>query len=202
MSTLPKTYITPEQYLEIDRQAERKSEYYDGEMFAMAGAGWAHNLIVCEPDPRARHSSFAGGPCTRSSERHACSRRSTGRYVYPDATVVCGKPQFADDRRDILLNPTVIFEVLSPSTASFDRGFKFDAYTAIPSLREYVLDRVRPHIRVEVFSRQAGRPMVARARQSTRGVDRSRVHRLPSHTRRHLRECRLLAPRRRRPHPP
>jgi Uma2 family endonuclease len=75
------------------------------------------------------------------------------RYAYPDITVVCGKPELADDRRDILLNPTVIIEVLSPSTADFDRGFKFVAYTAIPSLREYVLV-ASERCSIEVFTRQ------------------------------------------------
>lgn len=78
---------------------------------------------------------------------------SAARYAYPDVSVICGKPEVLDRRKDILLNPTVIIEVLSPSTADFDRSFKFVAYTAIPSLRQYVLittDRVS----IEVFTRQ------------------------------------------------
>src|SRR5690242_16529859 len=138
MSTLPNTYITPEQYLEIDRQAERKSEYYDGEMFAMAGAGFAHNLLATNLIA-GLHGQLRGGPCRVLPSDQRVRIGPAGRYGYPDATVVCGKAEFADDRRDILLNPTVVIEILSPSTASFDRGFKFDAYTAITSMREYIL---------------------------------------------------------------
>jgi Uma2 family endonuclease len=162
MSTLPKSFITPEQYLEIDRQAERKSEYYDGEMFAMAGVGVAHNSIVwnliASLNPHLRGRRCRGYP-SDLRVRIAPDRR----YSYPDVTVVCGEPEFLDEQRDVLPNPTLIVEVLSPSTASFDRGFKFDAYTAMESLREYVLvasDRAS----VEVFSRQLdGRWLLAKA---------------------------------------
>jgi len=162
MSTLPKSYITPEQYLEIDRQAERKSEYYDGEMFAMAGAGLAHNTIVWNLIT-GFGSQLRGGPCRGYPSDFRVRIGAGGRYAYPDVTIVCGKPEFADERRDVLLNPTAIVEVLSPSTASFDRGFKFDAYTAVPSLREYVLI-VSDFASVEAFSRQPdGRWLLAKA---------------------------------------
>jgi Uma2 family endonuclease len=161
MSTLPKSYITPEQYLEIDRQAERKSEYYDGEMFAMAGAAEAHNLIVTNLIATL-YSQLRSKPCRIYPSDLRVRINPTGRYAYPDVTVVCGDSQFLDDRRDTLLNPTAIIEVLSPSTASFDRGFKFDAYTAVPSLREYVLI-ASDCPSVEVFSRQAdGRWLLAK----------------------------------------
>src|SRR4051794_39341179 len=152
MSTLPKGFITPEQYLELDRQAERKSEYYDGEMFAMAGAGFPHNTIFLNV-VSGLGSQPVDGPCHGHPGGFRVRIDPGGRYAYPDVTVVCGKPEFADERRDILVNPTVIVEVLSPSTASFERGFKFDAYTAIPSVREYVLI-ASDCVSVEVFSRQ------------------------------------------------
>ena len=161
MSTLPKNHITPEQYLEIDRQAERKSEYYDGEMFAMAGAGLRHNEIVANIIGTL-HAQLRGKPC-RALPSDMRVRISSSRYVYPDVTVVCGKPELADNRGDILLNPTVVIEVLSPSTASFDRGLKFDAYTALESLRDYVLISTETPS-IEVFSRQSdGRWLLTKA---------------------------------------
>src|SRR3954471_16797042 len=110
MSTLPKSHITPEQYLELDRQAERKSEYFDGEMFAMAGAGEAHNRIVW--------NLIAGlGARLRSGCQGFPSdtrvRIGPMRYAYPDVTVVCDKPEFLDGPRDVLVNPTFIVEVQS-----------------------------------------------------------------------------------------
>ena len=162
MSTLPKTYVTPEQYLEIDRPAERKSEYYDGEMFAMAGASVAHNTIVWNVIT-GLGSQLVDGPCQGYPSDFRVRIGPGDRSAYPDVTVVCDKPEFADERRDVLLNPTVIMEVLSPSTASFDRGFKFDAYTAIPSLREYVLI-ASDCASIEVFSRQTdGRWLLTKA---------------------------------------
>jgi Uma2 family endonuclease len=162
MSTLPRNFLTEEQYLEHDRAAEHKSEYYDGEMFAMAGAGLAHNRIVVNTGA-SLHAQLRGKPCEALPSDMRTRIGSAARYAYPDVTVVCGKPEVLDHRKDILLNPTVIVEVLSPSTAAFDHGFKFDMYTAIPSLREYVLiatDRVS----VEVFARQPdGRWLLTKA---------------------------------------
>jgi len=145
--------LTPEQYLEIERAAEYKSEYYDGEMFAMAGAGLAHNRIVADTQ-YALQSQLSGSPCELLPSDMRIRVGSAARYAYPDITIVCGEPALLDNRQDILLNPAVIIEVLSPSTADFDRGFKFVAYTAIQSLRQYVLiatDRAS----IEVFTRQA-----------------------------------------------
>src|SRR3954447_12043553 len=133
MSTLPKNHITPEQYLEIDRQAESKSEYYDGEMFAMAGASYAHNLIVVNT-VSALHTQLRGTRCAALPSDMRLRIGAAARYAYPDAMVVCGEPEVLDEREDILLNPTVIVEVLSPSTESYDRGRKFEYYSAIDSL--------------------------------------------------------------------
>ena len=152
MSTLPKSFISEEKYLELDRAAEHKSEYYDGEMFAMAGAGMAHNQIVFNTSI-AIGIQLRGKSCQGLPSDMRVRIGAAARYSYPDITVVCGKPQVLDNRKDILLNPTVVIEVLSPSTADFDRSFKFVAYTAIPSLRQYVLiatDRAS----IEVFTRQ------------------------------------------------
>ena len=153
MSTLPKNYITPEQYLEIDRQAERKSEYYRGAMFAMAGASWAHNLIVANLLGELGRQ-LRGGPCTPCPSDMRVRVSSTGLYAYPDALIVCGSPQFLDQDHNTLLNPTVIFEVLSPSTESYDRGTKAQLYRSLESLREHVLISSL-HMSVEVFTRQS-----------------------------------------------
>ena len=154
MSTLPKSYITPEQYLEIDDRAERKSEYYRGEMFAMAGASWAHNLIVSNL-LRELGQQLRAGPCTPCPSDMRVRVSSTGLYAYPDALIVYGEPRFLNDDRQTLVNPTVIFEVLSPSTESYDRGTKAQLYRSLESLREHVLIS-SVHMSIEVFTRQSG----------------------------------------------
>lgn len=145
MSTQPKPRITPEQYLEIERRAEFKSEYYQGEMFAMSGARAQHvravgNLaVLLIPALRGRCSVFTNDMRVLV--------RPTGLYTYPDVAVVCGEPVFADREFDTLTNPALLIEVLSPSTESYDRGKKFDHYRTIESLRQYVLVSTdRPHL--------------------------------------------------------
>lgn len=156
MSTQPKNFITPEQYLEIERKAEFKSEYYRGEMFAMAGASEPHNLLVwnliAQLYPQLRRGSCRGYPSDMRVHVPA-----TGLFTYPDVTIVCGEPQFADDRRDTLLNPTLIIEVLSPSTEAFDRGRKFRHYQSIRSLQYYVLIS-SDHMQVDWYTRQPDAP--------------------------------------------
>jgi len=144
MSSQPKTFLTPEQYLEIERAAEYKSEYFNGEMFAMAGARANHNLIVAhivrELDQQLRER-----PCNVYPSDMRVHVSSCDLYTYPDAAVLCGQPAYADQRQDALVNPTVIVEVLSPSTEAYDRGRKFEHYRTIESLRQYLLissDRV------------------------------------------------------------
>ena len=153
MSTQPKTFITPEQYLEIERAAELKSEYYDGEMFAMAGARADHNLIVANAIFLFAQQ-LRDKPCRTYPSDMRIRVGSNHRYTYPDAIVVCREPQYLDDRRDTLLNPTVIIEILSPSTETFDRGRKFAYYRTIGSLSDYLLissDRMS----AELYTRQS-----------------------------------------------
>ncbi len=152
MSTNPRTFLTPEQYLEIERKAEFKSEYYQGEMFAMAGAKEAHNLLVTNL-VAGLHQQLRSGPCRVYSNDMRVRVSATGLYTYPDVTVVCGERQFLDDQRDTLLNPNLLVEVLSASTEAYDRGRKFDQYQTIESFSEYLLvssDRVH----VDLFTRQ------------------------------------------------
>jgi Uma2 family endonuclease len=138
MSSLPNYYLSPEEYLAIERQAEYKSEYVDGVMYAMAGGSERHNLIagnlIAEFNVQLRKTDCRVYP-SDLKVRVPNSRR----FFYPDVSIVCGETQFADDERDVVLNPVVVVEVLSESTAAFDRGKKFQSYQQIESLREYLL---------------------------------------------------------------
>ncbi len=138
MSAQPKTFLTPEQYLEIERRAEYKSEYYRGEMFAMVGAKWNHNLIVARLISQF-DQQLRSRPCSVTPSDMRVRVSATGLYTYPDVVEVCGPPQFLDDERDTLLNPTLIAEVPSPSTEAYDRGRKFEHYRSLESLAEYLL---------------------------------------------------------------
>ncbi len=152
MSSQPKTRLTPEEYLAIERKAEYKSEYFNGEMFAMAGASERHVLIVTNVVAELR-GQLRRRPCTVYSTDLRVRVSPTGLYTYPDIVVVCGQPQFADDQRDTLLNPTLIVEVLSESSKDYDRGGKFEHYRSLASLNEYVLIAQDKH-HVEHFVRQ------------------------------------------------
>ena len=129
---------TPAEYLALERSSDIKRELWNGELFAMAGASETHNLIVTNVVSELR-TQLKGRPCKVYSNDMRVRIAPKKAYTYPDVVVVCGAPQFEDDRRDTLLNPTVIVEVLSPSTEAHDRGLKFESYRTVPSLQEYVL---------------------------------------------------------------
>ncbi|MBW3538816.1 MAG: Uma2 family endonuclease [Planctomycetes bacterium] len=153
MSTAATKRLSPAEYLALERAAEIKSEYYDGEMFAMAGAGRRHNLIKVNIG-RETSLTFKGRPCEIYTSDMRVKVDRTGLYTYPDVVIVCGEPEFEDAEVDTLLNPTVLCEVLSKTSEAYDRGRKFAHYRRLPSLKSYVLiSQDRP--RVEVFSRQA-----------------------------------------------
>lgn len=152
MSSNPKLYFTPQEYLEIDRKSEFKSEYIDGQIVAMTGASREHNLIVTNL-VRELSAQLKGRPCELYPNDMRVRIPATGDYAYPDAVVVCGEPQFEDGNVDVLVNPTLIIEVLSDSTESYDRGKKFRNYRSIKSLAEYVLV-AQDDCRVEQFVRQ------------------------------------------------
>ena len=147
------SYLSPEQYLEIERSAEYKSEYFSGQMFAMAGASREHNLITGNILGEIR-AHLKGKPCETYPSDMRVLVPATGLYTYPDVSVACGEPEFLDEHIDILLNPLVIVEVLSESTESYDRGSKFSQYQSIESLQEYVLI-AKDQPSVECYSRQA-----------------------------------------------
>ena len=138
MPAMPKPLLTPEEYLARERRAETKSEYLRGEVFAMAGASRAHNLIASNAAGELRQQ-LRDRPCEVYPSDMRVKVSPSGLYTYPDVTVVCGEPQFEDAEVDTLLNPKVLVEVLSPSTADYDRGGKFTHYRRLPSLQEYVL---------------------------------------------------------------
>jgi len=137
MATQPKPRLTPEEYLATERLAQTKSEYYDGEVFAMAGAGLNHNRIVINLIASLR-DGLRGRDCEVLGSDMRLLVSDTGLYTYPDVTVVCGKPILADAQSDILTNPLLIIEVLSESTKDYDRGGKFHQYMRVPSLQEYL----------------------------------------------------------------
>jgi Uma2 family endonuclease len=141
---------TPEEYLALERAAEFKSEYRDGVIVGMSGATREHNLITGNVFAEIRQE-LRGRPCEVYTGEMRVWVSNSGVYVYPDVVAVCGKPQFQDNVFDSLLNPSVVVEVSSKSTASYDRREKFDAYRRLPSLREYVIV-AQDQVRVECFS--------------------------------------------------
>ena len=152
MSALEKPFITPEQYLEMERKAEFKSEYYAGQIFAMSGGSAPHSIIsgnvlallwmqLRERDCKAFNSDMK------------VKVSASGLFTYPDVSVVCGEVIYADKTRDMMENPSLIVEVLSPSTQGYDRGEKFAHYQRLTSLTDYLLVS-QDVMRVEHFVRQ------------------------------------------------
>ncbi|SJM90072.1 conserved hypothetical protein [Crenothrix polyspora] len=132
------TYYTAEDYLTLERNAPYKSEFHDGEIYAMTGASRQHNLIAFNIAGELR-DQLKNRPCEAYIGDMRVKAATARSYHYPDITVVCGTPQFEDAHVDTLLNPTVLIEVLSPSTEAYDRGGKFAHYRKIASLCEYLL---------------------------------------------------------------
>ena len=153
MSSQPKPYLTSEEYLALERTAAYKSEYFRGEVFAMAGASPTHVLMVSNI-VAALHGQLRRRPCTVYATDLRLKVHASGLYTYPDVVVVCGEPQFDDDQRDTMVNPALIVEVLSESTQDYDRGGKFAQYRKIPSFVEYVLV-AQDECHVEHFVTQA-----------------------------------------------
>ena len=151
MATEPKTFLTPEQYLEIERKAEYKSEYYAGEMFAMAGAQEPHNLITTNVIV-SLGLQVRGRACRVYGSDMRVKVSQSGLYTYPDVSAVYGERQLEDTGLDTLLNATLIVEVLSPTTEVRDRGRKFRDYRTIASLRQYVMI-ASELVEVELYTR-------------------------------------------------
>ncbi len=147
-----KRRFTPQEYLALERKSETRSEYYNGEIFAMAGASREHNLISVNLLMDIGNQLY-DRPCEVYTSDMRVHIEATGLYTYPDVTVVCGEPRFQDSEVDTLLNPMVIVEVLSQSTEAYDRGVKFRHYRRIGSLREFVLIS-QDRMMVERYTRQ------------------------------------------------
>jgi Uma2 family endonuclease len=154
MSLQVQRRYTPEEYLALDRKAEYKSEYFAGEIFAMSGASEPHNVIVTNL-VREISLQFKGRPCKVYSSDMRVKVGETGLYTYPDVVALCKEPQFDDQQKDTLVNPTVLIEVLSPSTEAYDRGNKSMQYRRLASLEEYLLIS-QDRIQVEHYQRQPG----------------------------------------------
>ena len=151
-SAAAKTRFSPHEYLALERRSETRNEYYHGEIFAMAGANREHNLITANV-LRDIGNQLEDRPCESYPSDMRVAVEATGLYTYPDVSVVCGDPRFQDSTADTLLNPTVLIEVLSPSTEAYDRGIKFHQYRRIVSLREFVLIS-QDRMMVELYTRQ------------------------------------------------
>ena len=138
------TQLTPEEYLAWERKAPFKNEYLAGQILAMFGASRAHNLITGNIF-NGLYNQLMNRDCETYASQMRVKARPITSYFYPDVTVVCDEPRFEDDVFDTLLNPTIVVEVLSRSTAAYDKGEKFESYKQIASLQEYILvsqDRV------------------------------------------------------------
>lgn len=155
MASVPSPFLTPEQYLEIDSRAELPSEYYDGVMYPIEATSVRHSDIQFNFRLAIRKRFNSASPC-KSVGPTVRAKLPNSRYAYPDIIVVCGKMDLDDKKYDTILNPTVIVEILSPSTGDFDRGGKAELYRALPSLKDYVIvAQDRP--RVEWYARQGER---------------------------------------------
>lgn len=147
-----KRRMTADEYLAFERASTEKHEFADGEIFAMSGGKGPHANVAANII-----GSFTAALRGRSCRTYTSDMRvhipSSDRFVYPDASVVCGRPQYKDEHIDTLLNPRVIVEVLSPSTEAYDRGDKFANYRTIPSLKHYIMAaQDKPY--VEVYTRE------------------------------------------------
>ena len=152
MSQQIQPYISPQEYLRLERQSDYKSEYVNGQIFAMTGASRKHNLITTNIS-RELSQQLKGRPCEVYAVDMRVKVRATGLYTYPDVAVACGEPEFEDDFIDTLLNPTLLVEVLSPSTERYDRIAKSSYYRTMESLAEHLLV-AQDEIRVEQYVRQ------------------------------------------------
>lgn len=161
MSSQPQKRCTAAEYLTLERQAQQRNEFFNGQIFAMAGASRAHNLIALNVGSELR-SQFRGRPCEAYVADMRLKVSASGLYTYPDVIALCGQPVFEDAHVDTLVNPAVIVEVLSDSTEAFDRGERFAQYRRLESLRDYVLI-AQNKVRVEHYVRQGDQWVLSEA---------------------------------------
>lgn len=154
MSSAPALkYKSIEEYLELEEKSPEKNEYYQGEIFAMAGASFAHNQIVRNA-LTALDNHLRNTKCQIFPSDLKVHIEANSLFTYPDLSIICGKPEFWNNRTDTILNPSVIIEVLSPRTNDYDHGEKFMLYRNIPSLKEYILIS-STEVRLEQYIKQA-----------------------------------------------
>jgi Uma2 family endonuclease len=153
MSAQPEHFISAEEYLSHERTSVVKHEYFAGDVFALAGGSQRHNLIAANT-LGSLYTQLRKKACIVYPSDMRIKVPATGLYTYPDITIVCGQHLFDDEHRDTISNPTVIIEILSPSTEQYDRGRKYQNYRTIPSFREYVLI-AQDMPRIEHYARQA-----------------------------------------------
>jgi Uma2 family endonuclease len=152
MSTQPIAHLTVEQYLEVERAAEFRSEYVDGQVYAMAGGAVNRALIAMAVGGRL-DEQLRGRPCAVAGSDVRLFCESAKMLTYPDVVVFCKPRRFLDGKKDTLTDATVVVEVLSPSTQNYDRGEKFRFYRGLPSFSEYLLLE-QDAIRAEHYVRQ------------------------------------------------
>src|SRR5580658_4694040 len=152
MSAQPQHWLTPEEYLELERAAEFRHEYYNGRMYLMPGGSHRHAFIIANLAGEL-HFALKKGPCTVAISDLRIRVAESGLYTYPDISVICGPPKLVDGQIDTVLNPVLIIEVLSPSTELLDRGFRTEQYKTIATLQEYALVS-QSEARVQVYRRQ------------------------------------------------
>jgi Uma2 family endonuclease len=156
MTALLKPRLSEEEYLRMERAAKSKSEFWDGEMYAMAGTSRNHALISWNLGA-SLHAQFKGRSCVAFQNDMRVRVADSGLYTYPDIVAVCGEGRYLDDEQDTLLNPQLIVEILSPTTAAYDHGEKFRRYRQIASLTDYLLV-AQNRLLVEHWSRDAATP--------------------------------------------
>lgn len=152
MDKIPERYVSLEEYFLLEETGEEKHEYYHGAIYDMTGASRWHNLIAINVGS-ILHTQLREKPCTVYPGELRLKVEAAGSYTYPDVQVVCGSFRYADGRTDTVTNPTLIIEVLSPSTEAYDRGKKFQQYRTIESLQAYLLI-AQDSMHAELYLRQ------------------------------------------------
>lgn len=169
-----KSYVTPEEYLAFERAAEYKNQYFDGEIVAMTGASRRHNIIAGNVFT-ALKLQLRATPCEAYISDMRVRIPAANIYTYPDVVVACGEPELEDAELDTLLNPVLIVEVLSKSTASYDRVVKLGYYRTLPTLAEYLLVAQSEHHVAQHTKQPDGRWLLADIRGAEGRVELSSV---------------------------
>lgn len=147
------TNFTPEEYLAFERESDSRHEFLDGEIYAMAGESLSHSRVCVNLSGEVRNK-LKGTSCEALSPNMKVRTSTASLFSYPDLTIVCGEPQFHDTKKDVLTNPKVIFEVLSPSTADYDRATKFLRYRmGNETMTDYILI-AQDYCFIEHFTKQ------------------------------------------------